>query len=83
MFQDTIHNFSPAYQTYMQQGTMDDSELTGRNGAPGPKGYKGSINARGNGGGPGGIGGGIRLPRFGNKSGQNEKSGLLSSDDEF
>ncbi|XP_022111318.1 transmembrane protein 184B-like [Acanthaster planci] len=86
MFQDTIHNFSPAYQTYMQQGTTDDSETAGRrNGDAGPRGYKGSINSKGGGSGVGGsvLGGGIRLPRFNSKANQNEKSGLLSSDDEF
>ena len=76
MFQDTIHNFSPAYQTYMQQGTKDDIESNNHKNP----GVKGSINAKGGGGG-GGVG--PRIPRFPSKSSQNEKSGLLSSDDEF
>ncbi|XP_072029622.1 transmembrane protein 184B-like isoform X2 [Amphiura filiformis] len=75
MFHDTIHNFSPAYQQYMQQvNTRDDSD--GYYHYPGGGGglTKGTMNP---------AGGKQSVPRQSSRSSQNEKSMLLSSDEEF
>ncbi|XP_054763132.2 transmembrane protein 184B-like isoform X1 [Lytechinus pictus] len=92
MFNDTIHNFSPAYQQYMQQGTMSDDmdsgfyhhypQNNGRemvNPASGGGGNSSSSNGGGSimGKGRGGVGGGSK------RSGHTEKTTLLSSDDEY
>ncbi|XP_072167974.1 transmembrane protein 184B-like [Diadema setosum] len=90
MFNDTIHNFSPAYQQYMQQGTMSDDMDSGyyhhypqTNGKEmmNPAGSMGSGgNSSSNGG--GGILGKGR-GGSGRRSGHTEKTTLLSSDDEY
>lgn len=55
MVQDAIHNFSPAYQQYTQQSTLE------RGGGPSLSRSHSNVSARGD----------------------NEKTLLLSSDDEF
>ena len=92
MFNDTIHNFSPAYQQYMQQGTVsDDTDSSFYHHYPQTN-SKEMINPVGGGGGGGGTNssnGGMGKGRSGGggygskRHGHTEKTTLLSSDDEY
>ncbi|XP_030839977.1 transmembrane protein 184B isoform X1 [Strongylocentrotus purpuratus] len=99
MFNDTIHNFSPAYQQYMQQGTVSDDMDSGYyhhypqtngkemvNPAASSGGGSGGGNGSSSSNGGGGIMGKARSGTGGGgskRSGHTEKTTLLSSDDEY